>query len=167
MFDYLPRATYRLDFTLYILYLYFAFLASNCDVAVLKLFFIQRPARHLAHTFKPIMWPGPIRFVILVWCFAPRVISQQQCYFGPGAVNRGPTNLVPCLGSGNSACCLLGDICLSGNTCWNYETGDLYQYGCTDISYKDSTCPFKCGFNVSKCCCDLAGITLEIRYNES
>jgi hypothetical protein len=77
------------------------------------------------------------------------VCAQQQCYFGPGAENRGPTELVPCMNTGQSACCLLGDICLSGNTCWNYNTGNLYQYGCTDIHYEDASCPYKCGFNSS------------------
>lgn len=153
-----------LDFRLYAFYLYIAFLASAGDVVLLKSL-IQRPASYLALSFKPVMY-RPFHFLVLLWCFAPRVISQQQCYFGPGAVNRGPTNLVPCLGSGNSACCLLGDICLSGNTCWNYETGDLYQYGCTDINYKDSTCPFKCGFNVSMYNCSLNGIKLGNSHRE-
>jgi hypothetical protein len=77
------------------------------------------------------------------------VTGQQECYFGPGAQNRGPANLVPCNGTGTSTCCLLGDTCLSGNTCYNYATGDLYQYGCTDIEYKDASCPYKCGFDPS------------------
>ena len=54
------------------------------------------------------------------------------------------------MNTGQSACCLLGDICLSGNTCWNFDTGNLYQYGCTDVDYTDETCPYKCGFNSSK-----------------
>jgi hypothetical protein len=85
----------------------------------------------------------------LFWIFAQTafVAGQQQCYFGPGAVNRGPANLVPCNSTGTSTCCLLGDTCLSGNTCYNYATGDLYQYGCTDITYQDVTCPYKCGFD--------------------
>jgi hypothetical protein len=78
-----------------------------------------------------------------------QTLAQQQCYFGPGAENRGPSNLVPCQSSGESACCLLGDTCLSGNTCYNEATGDLYQYGCTDISYQDQSCPYKCGWNAS------------------
>jgi hypothetical protein len=53
------------------------------------------------------------------------------------------------MASGQSACCLVGDVCLSGNTCWNFDTGNLYQYGCTDITYKDETCPYKCGSNTS------------------
>ncbi|KAF2769820.1 hypothetical protein EJ03DRAFT_84368 [Teratosphaeria nubilosa] len=85
--------------------------------------------------------------IIFLWT---SVRAQQQCYFGPGAKNRGPANLVPCNSNGQSACCLLGDTCLSGNTCYNYATGDLYQYGCTDINYKDATCPYKCGFNSTR-----------------
>jgi hypothetical protein len=84
-----------------------------------------------------------LALIQLIW-------AQQQCYFGPGAENRGPTELVPCMNTGQSACCLLGDICLSGNTCWNYRTGNLYQYGCTDILYEDDSCPYKCGFNTSR-----------------
>lgn len=38
----------------------------------------------------------------------------------------------------------------SGNACWNEETGDTYQYGCTDITYTHDSCPYKCGFNTSK-----------------
>lgn len=77
------------------------------------------------------------------------VAGGQQCYFGPGADNRGPDELVPCAGSGDSACCLQGDTCLAGNTCYNHATGDLYQFGCTDIHYEASVCPYKCGFNTS------------------
>lgn len=88
-------------------------------------------------------------YATLVLVLVHLITAQQQCYFGPGAKNRGPSSLVPCLNTGQSACCLLGDVCLSGNTCWNYVTGNLYQYGCTDISYKDKSCPYKCGFNSS------------------
>jgi hypothetical protein len=88
-------------------------------------------------------------YISLVLALVRIVTAQQQCYFGPGAQNRGPSELVPCLNTGQSACCLLGDVCLSGNTCWNFVTGNLYQYGCTDISYKDESCPYKCGFNSS------------------
>ena len=88
-------------------------------------------------------------YTILVLILVHLINAQQQCYYGPGAENRGPSDLVPCMNTGQSACCLLGDVCLSGNTCWNYVTGNLYQYGCTDISYKDKSCPYKCGFNSS------------------
>ena len=77
------------------------------------------------------------------------VAGQQQCYFGPGASNRGPASLVPCANDGQSACCLLGDTCLSNSVCYNFATGDLYQYGCTDITYTNSVCPYKCGWNTS------------------
>ncbi|KAF2669978.1 hypothetical protein BT63DRAFT_227079 [Microthyrium microscopicum] len=94
------------------------------------------------------LWSWTIRLSFLV--VTGTVLAQQQCYFGPGASNRGPNNLVPCNGTGTSACCLLGDTCLSGNTCYNYATGDLYQYGCTDINYEDPTCPFKCGWDPTR-----------------
>lgn len=85
---------------------------------------------------------GPILF------FFGLVVGQQQCYFGPGAENRGPAELVPCSQNGHSSCCLLGDICFPGGVCWNYDTGNTYQYGCTDINYKDGSCPYKCGWDV-------------------
>lgn len=75
--------------------------------------------------------------------------------------------MVPCNGTGStSACCLLGDTCLSGSTCYNYATGDLYQYGCTDINYEDESCPKKCGWDPAKSpwigleyCSDLQDLT--------
>ncbi|KAK3049383.1 hypothetical protein LTR09_009302 [Extremus antarcticus] len=94
-----------------------------------------------------------ISFLILVALSAVSlVVGQQQCYYGPGAEHRAPAeaNLVPCLETGQSACCLLGDTCLSGNACYNYLTGNTYTYGCTDVNYSDETCPFKCGFNSTK-----------------
>lgn len=83
----------------------------------------------------------------LAVCFATVVLGQQQCYFAAGGQYRGPDDLVPCNSTGASSCCLLGDTCLSGNTCYNPATGNLYQYGCTDITYTDKTCPYKCGFD--------------------
>ena len=91
-------------------------------------------------------WPLRLGVSILLAHIA-LVAAQQECYFGPGAEYRGPVNLVPCNATGTSTCCLLGDTCLSGNTCYNYATGDLYQYGCTDITYQDVTCPRKCGWD--------------------
>lgn len=87
--------------------------------------------------------------VSLLLFFGSLVGGQQQCYFGPGADNRGPPELVPCPNDGQSSCCLLGDLCMSGNACWGFETGDTYQYGCTDITYTDDSCPYKCGLNTS------------------
>ena len=77
-------------------------------------------------------------------------IGQPACYVGPGSRNRALSGVVPCVESGESACCLLGDVCLPGNSCWNYDTGDTYQYGCTDINYADASCPYKCGWNTSR-----------------
>lgn len=79
------------------------------------------------------------------------VAGQNNCYYGAGAGFRGPSELVPCnTTSQYSACCLLGDTCLSGNTCYNYLTGNLYMYGCTDINYQDASCPQKCGYDPAK-----------------
>ena len=76
------------------------------------------------------------------------VAGQQNCYYGHGAGFLGPSELVSCnTTSGFSACCLLGDTCLSGSTCYNPATNNLYQYGCTDISYQDGSCPRKCGWD--------------------
>jgi hypothetical protein len=90
--------------------------------------------------------------IYFLFAFIGLVIAQQECYFGPGASNRGPSNLVPCGSTGISTCCLLGDTCLSGNACFNYATGVTYQYGCSDITYKDPSCPFKCGVDTGMSC---------------
>lgn len=85
-----------------------------------------------------------------MWCFlliTAVAMAQQQCYYGPGAQYRGSSDLVPCNSTGSSACCLRGDTCLSGNACYNFDSGNVYQYGCTDIDYKDEACPYKCGFD--------------------
>jgi hypothetical protein len=88
--------------------------------------------------------------IMLLLLLAPiGIFAQQQCYFGPGAANRGPSELVPCSNDGESACCLLGDTCLSGNACYNNAKGNVYQYGCTDLSYTDPSCPLKCGYDTS------------------
>lgn len=82
---------------------------------------------------------------------AGQSLAQQNCYYGPGAGFRGPSELVPCNTTGSaSACCLLGDTCLSGNACYNFLTGNTYQYGCTDINYEDASCPRKCGWDPAK-----------------
>jgi len=91
------------------------------------------------------------RWLALILISTLLVNAQQQCYFGPGAANRGPDKLVPCVSDGQSACCLQGDTCLSGNACYNNEIGNVYQYGCTDMTYTDATCPYKCGFSTCAC----------------
>jgi hypothetical protein len=98
-------------------------------------------------------WSVAIKLVVSsIFAHIGLVAGQQQCYFGPGAEFRGPQNLVPCNSTGTSTCCLLGDTCLSGNSCYDYNTGDLYQYGCTDIEYQDPSCPQKCGWDPCKLC---------------
>ncbi|KAF2487551.1 hypothetical protein BDY17DRAFT_13404 [Neohortaea acidophila] len=75
--------------------------------------------------------------------------AQAACYWAAGPQYRLPESagVVPCDENGYSACCKLGDICLAGNACYNFETDDTYQYGCSDPSYKDPSCPFKCDWN--------------------
>ncbi|KAK4560952.1 hypothetical protein LTR86_004907 [Recurvomyces mirabilis] len=84
----------------------------------------------------------------LILSLPVQTFAQNQCYYASGA--KGPSNLVPCNPSGQSSCCLLGDICLSGNACYDFTTGDTYQYGCTDSNYQDSTCPYKCGWDSTR-----------------
>ena len=76
--------------------------------------------------------------------------AQAACYVGPGLQYRAPSWVVPCVDDGASACCALGDVCLSGNACYNFYTRNTYQYGCTDVKYEDASCPAKCGFNASR-----------------
>ncbi|KAK5107430.1 hypothetical protein LTR62_001291 [Meristemomyces frigidus] len=66
----------------------------------------------------------------ILFIFSAQVNAQSQCYYDVN--KRGPSPLIPCAPSGQSTCCLLGDVCLSGNACFNYTTGNTYQYGCTD-----------------------------------
>ncbi|KAF2149675.1 hypothetical protein K461DRAFT_215690, partial [Myriangium duriaei CBS 260.36] len=77
------------------------------------------------------------------------VNAQQQCYFGPGASSRAGSDVVPCQSSGQSACCLLGDTCLSGNTCYNNAAGNVYQYGYVSGVNGTWVChaPESCGCN--------------------
>lgn len=118
---------------------------SSCRIA------LPQVVGHLSSTGRNIDKPDRMKITALVvLAVIGWVNGQQQCYFGPGAENRGTSDLVPCESSGQSACCLLGDTCLSGNTCYNFESGNLYQYGCTDITYQDESCPYKCGWNSSK-----------------
>ncbi|KAI2469458.1 hypothetical protein F4781DRAFT_442645 [Annulohypoxylon bovei var. microspora] len=74
-------------------------------------------------------------------------ISNGTCYY---AVNtKAKTDYIPC---GNVAagvdwpCCVAGDICLGSAACYHRHFDITYLAGCTDPSYKDSTCPFKSQF---------------------
>lgn len=92
-----------------------------------------------------------IMFPLLIFITLFRVVrTQQECYYGPNATHRGSSDLVPCSNNGQSSCCLLGDVCLAGGACWNEATGDTYQYGCTDITYTDASCPSKCGWDLGE-----------------
>jgi hypothetical protein len=70
--------------------------------------------------------------------------QDNQCFYA--ANKRAGSIIVPCSSAGRYAsCCQLGDICLSDGACWNPKYNVTYLYGCTDSSYTDYTCPYKCG----------------------
>ena len=88
--------------------------------------------------------PGRLlRGVVFLSFFALR-LCQTQCYYA--ANERAGSAIVPCGGTkGYSACCQIGDLCLSQNSCWNPTHNVTYLYGCSDPSYSDASCPWKCG----------------------
>jgi len=70
--------------------------------------------------------------------------QDNQCFYA--ADKRAGSIIVPCnSGPGYASCCQLGDICLSDSACWNAKYNVTYLYGCTDSTYTDYTCPYKCG----------------------
>ena len=70
--------------------------------------------------------------------------QDNQCFYA--ANQRAGSIIVPCSSTGTFAsCCQLGDLCLSDSACWNPTHNVTYLYGCTDSSYQDFTCPYKCG----------------------
>ncbi|KAF6817048.1 hypothetical protein CPLU01_13684 [Colletotrichum plurivorum] len=77
----------------------------------------------------------------------------NQCYYDKDAV--APPDLLPCLnetaaGSNRASwCCFAGDTCLD-RACFNYTTGNVYQYGCNDPTYQDENCPKKCRLDLGK-----------------
>jgi hypothetical protein len=94
--------------------------------------------------------PTPLCWLFLAALAVP-ANGRRPCYVGPGLEYRAPSFVVPCVDNDEEvACCSLGDVCLSGNSCWNNQTSTVYQYGCTDITYNDQTCPSKCGWNTSQ-----------------
>ena len=75
--------------------------------------------------------------------------AQNQCYYA--ADERAGSAIIPCGGSSSiSACCQIGDLCLSDSACWNPTHNVTYLYGCTDPTYTDSACPWKCGSGFGK-----------------
>lgn len=64
-----------------------------------------------------------------------------------------PEYIVPCWPSNRMphySCCKIGSKCLKHNACYDGATGVTYQYGCTDATYIDPSCPSKCGLNRQK-----------------
>jgi hypothetical protein len=81
------------------------------------------------------------RSLSLLPLFASLAFSQT-CYISAGVA--AASFVVPC-GTGTVACCQLGDICLGDSACYNAATGVTYLYGCSDSSYTNAVCPWKCG----------------------
>jgi hypothetical protein len=72
------------------------------------------------------------------------VYADAGCYYAANA--RAASIIIPCSSApGFSTCCQMGDLCLSNNACWNPQYNITYLYGCTDPSFTDNTCPYKCG----------------------
>jgi len=81
---------------------------------------------------------------LLSLCLSVAFAQTNQCFYA--ANERAGSAIVPCAsGSGFVACCQIGDLCLSDSACWNPQHNVTYLYGCTDPTYSDYTCPFKCG----------------------
>ena len=89
-----------------------------------------------------------LRWVLSAIAIVAPTVRGQTCYVSAGV--EADSSVVPCGSSGVSACCQLGDICLSDSACFNYVTGVTYLYGCTDSSYSDGVCPWKCGTDYSE-----------------
>ncbi|KAI1211645.1 uncharacterized protein F4807DRAFT_458541 [Annulohypoxylon truncatum] len=70
--------------------------------------------------------------------------SNGTCYYGVNI--QAKDDYIPCgnveLGA-NWSCCVAGDICLGSSACYHRHFDITYLAGCTDPSYKDSSCPFK------------------------
>ena len=83
--------------------------------------------------------------LLLVPALAVGSAVDGTCYTSAGM--KGNVDVAPCSDTEQSvACCNLGDICLENNACFNYEYGVTYIYGCTDPSYTDPACPYKCHY---------------------
>ncbi|KAF2734988.1 hypothetical protein EJ04DRAFT_226903 [Polyplosphaeria fusca] len=75
------------------------------------------------------------------------IAGEQRCYYDKDKL--AGDYIIPCYGGESSAyaCCKQGNKCLEDGACYDQDTGVTYQYGCTDSSYKDPSCPKKCGLN--------------------
>ncbi|KAF7198343.1 hypothetical protein HII31_00082 [Pseudocercospora fuligena] len=70
------------------------------------------------------------------------LLSEGTCYFGAG--QQSDSHFIPCGNAnleGPQSCCYEGDFCLSSNTCWDNDTVVTYVAGCTDSTYRASSCP--------------------------
>ncbi|KIV82198.1 hypothetical protein PV11_04325 [Exophiala sideris] len=86
------------------------------------------------------MLPSTLSTLII---FVASAVAQNECYYA--ANKRAGSAIIPCGTGTYSACCQIGDLCLSDGACWNPTHNVTYLYGCTDPNYADSTCPWKCG----------------------
>ncbi|KAK4241980.1 hypothetical protein C8A03DRAFT_40685 [Achaetomium macrosporum] len=70
-------------------------------------------------------------------------VSNGTCFYAAEQV--ASDNFIPCgnWAFGHYHCCQTGDWCLEDNACYNGEHGTTYLAGCTDIDYKDQSCPDK------------------------
>ncbi|KAI8942682.1 hypothetical protein NX059_000732 [Plenodomus lindquistii] len=77
--------------------------------------------------------------------------SPQLCYYANDTL--ASEDIIPCYTSVTTdhyACCKVGDKCLRHNSCYSLDFGVTYQYGCTDLSFRDAHCPTKCNLDTEK-----------------
>jgi hypothetical protein len=77
--------------------------------------------------------------------------TPQQCYYD--ANKPAADDILPCYPSTFSShytCCKAGDKCLEDKACYDLDTGNTYQYGCTDSTFTDPHCPQKCELDTEK-----------------
>ncbi|KAF2708866.1 hypothetical protein K504DRAFT_290526 [Pleomassaria siparia CBS 279.74] len=83
---------------------------------------------------------------------AASVADTQRCFYDKDQL--APDYIIPCYtgwGNAHFSCCKVGNKCLEHNACYDSDTGNTYQYGCTDETYQDPSCPQKCDLDRSKC----------------
>jgi hypothetical protein len=92
--------------------------------------------------------------LVWLWCNLLRIAvarTPHPCYYD---VNKPASDdILPCYPSTFSdhyTCCKAGDKCLEDKACYDLDTGNTYQYGCTDPTFKDAHCPRKCELDTAK-----------------
>lgn len=97
-------------------------------------------------------WCYLIIFLIhLLYPSATLASSPQLCYYDTNKIAW--KDIIPCYASTTQddyACCKAGDKYLRHNACFSLDTGVTYQYGCTDSTFRDASCPQKCGLDTEK-----------------